>query len=283
MGLKPSSVRARAVSPPTLVADAVLATAMAALFVYVGRLMSRRSVDTEDGKRAMTRFAVWWYGLGVLTALGVVRTSLAVMGNLDVRTHAILNDLTAIPLVALLWGLVSYLAYVYLGRREAFAAVTALHAVIFAFYAYVVFRLEAVAVSVNDWSVPIQYAEGVSPGLVGAILTTMLLPTVLAALGYGSLYFRTTDVSARYRIGMTSGAFLLWFGSAGVGALTPLGAWYWWPLAARIVGLLATIMVLFAYKPPTWLRERFGLHAVQMAHGAEPAPPARRAAYLRWA
>lgn len=270
-------------SPPTLVVDAILAAAMAGLFVYVGRLMSRRSVETADGRRAMTRFAVWWYGLGVLTALGAVRTMLAVMGNLEVRTHALLNDLTAIPLVALLWGLVSYLAYVYLGRREAFAAVTAIHAVIFAFYAYVIYRLEPVSVTPGDWSVPIQYAEGVGPGLVGAILTTMLLPTVLAALGYGSLYFRTTDASARYRIGMTSGAFLLWFGSAGVGALTSLNTWYWWPLAARIVGLVATLMILFAYKPPAWLRKRFGLRPVQMATGGEPAAPTRQAAHLRWA
>lgn len=256
---------------------------MAALFVYVGGLMRHRVVHSPESKRAMTRFSVWWYGLGVLTLMNAARTLLAVLGIVDVRTHAILNDLTAIPLIALLWGLVSYLAYVYTGRREAFAVVTALHAVIFAFYAYVVVLLEPISVTLGDWGVPIQYASGIGPGLVAAILATMLAPTVVAALGYGSLYFRTRDPSVRYRIGMTSGAFLLWFGSAGVGAATVLHTWYWWPLAARLIGLVATVMILVAYKPPAWLRARLGLSPLEMDTVPEQAAPTPRAAHVSWA
>lgn len=263
----------------TLLTDALLGGATALLFAYVGDLMRRRHVPNAEGRRAMLRFAVWWYGLAVFTLLGAFRAALAGFGNVDVRTHALLNDLGALPLVALLWGLVSYLAYVYTGRPTALRVVTALHLLILLFYGYVVATLDPVSVRVETWRVPVEYAAEIPGVISGAILVTMLVPALAAAVGYGTLYFRTHDRSARYRIGMTSGAFLLWFGAAGVASLTALGAWAWWPFAARMVGLVATLMILAAYRPPAWVRGRLGIRPLELEperHGrspAEAAPP----------
>lgn len=246
---------------PTLLADALLALLTAGVFAYAGELMRKRHVESPDGQRAMRRFAIWWYGLAVYTALGALRGALAALGNLDVQTHVVLNGASVVPLVALLWGLVSYLAYIYTGSRRALTVVTAVHLAIFAFYAWLVWSLRPTGVRAEAWSAPIDYEGGLSPGVTAAILATMLLPTLAAAIGYASLYVRTDDPSARYRIATTSGAFLLWFGSAGIAAITSLASWYWWPLAARVIGLVATLLVLAAYRPPSWLRARFGLEA----------------------
>lgn len=249
--------------PATLLMDAVLATATALLFAYVGGIALRRDVPSKDGRHAMRLFAVWWFGLALVTLLAAARSTLAFLGSLDLRTHALLGDLSLVPLVALLWGLVSYLAYVYTGSRRVFLPITVLHGAMLAFYAYVTLTRRPTGIRVEDWAVPLDYETTLSPAVTGIALVTLLLPTLVGAFAYGTLFFRTEDRSARYRIAMTSGAFLLWFGAAALAGITPLGDWYWWPLAARAIGLVATLMILAAYRPPRALRERFELRPIE--------------------
>ncbi len=259
----------------TLALDALLAVVTALLFAYVGEIVRRRSAADDGGRRALRLFAVWWYGLAVVTLLGAVRSALVLAGNRDLATHVVLNDLSVIPLVALLWGLVSYLAFIYTGSARVFFPITILHLAILAFYGYVVASLTPSAVKVDDWMVSLQYVAEPGGWVIVGVLVTVLVPVLAVALAYGTLYFRTEDRIVRYRIGMTSGAFLLWFGSAGVASATPLGQWYWWPLTARVVGLVATLMILAAYKPPAWVRSRLSGGGPGQERGAMAPPRAR--------
>lgn len=268
-------------APASLVLDVTVAFATAVLFAYVGLLMTRRPVSDPNGRVAVRAFSVWWYGLAIYTLMGGFRVGLALLGIVDPWVHHVVNSLTALPLVALLWGLVYYLTYIYTGNARLLWPISALHVAILVFYGYVVFSLQPVGLNITDWSAPIEYAGGVGPRMQGAILLTMLGPTLFAALAYVTLFFRARDPTTRFRIAMTSGAFIFWFGTAAIASLTPLGEWYWWPLAARVTGLVATLMVLAAYRPPRWLQQRFGIQPLETPRAALRDQVKVRLAYLR--
>jgi len=249
----------------TLTLDATLAAITAVLFAYAGWLTIARQVQTDDGRRATRRFSVWWFGLAALTFASTVNEALAAAGDLDVTTHRVLGDLSIAPLVLALWGLVSYLVYIYTGSPRTFAPITIFHVVVLAFLIGLVAYLTPTGVAVTDWGVQVQYAETVSTPVVALLILAILAPALVGAGLYGTLYFRTSDRTARYRIGMTSGAFLLWFGVAAIASPTHLSSWYWYPLVSRAIGIVATIMVILAYRPPRALRERYGITAVELA------------------
>lgn len=272
----------------TLAIDAGLALATSALYAYVGRLTLSRPAGEPDGRLAIRLFAVWWFGLAVVTVVGAGRALLAAAGILDLPLHTALGFGALLPLVAALWGLLYYLLYIYTGNRRFFWPVTVAHAAILVYFTYLTLWLRPTGVVVSDWSVTTSNANELAGPALGFALFLILGPVLIAALGYGSLIFRTTDPTTRYRVGMVSGAFLLWFGSAGLAVATGLGlpveqgGWYWWPLAARAIGLFSTLLILGAYRPPGFVQRRLGVAPVPRTDpprgpgdlGARPPKPA---------
>lgn len=248
-------------SAGTLLLDATLATATSLLYLHVGMLTLRRPANEAAGRHALRLFALWWFGLAAVTLLGVAQTGLAAMGRLDNATYRAMTALYVLPLVAIFWGLVSYLGYIYTGSPKVFRPVALFHAAVLAYLLYVVAGLEPRSITMGTWRMEVDHGDRLGPGVTRTILALILLPALAAALGYASLYFRTRDRSARFRIAMVSGAFLVWLGSAGVAALTSLARWEYWPPTSRTIALLSTLMVLAAYRPPRWARERFGLRS----------------------
>lgn len=246
----------------TLVIDAGLAFAIALLYTLVGRITLARPSSSADARLAIRLFAVWWFGLAVVTLISAARTLLAAVGVLDLPLHMTLGFAALLPLVACLWGLVYYLLYIYTGDRRLFVPVTVMHAGILVFLLYLTLWLQPVGLKVSDWSVTTENARLLDGPLLGVALFLILGPAIFAALGYGSLLFRTRDPTTRYRIGTVSGAFLLWFGSAVVAAVTTLGTWYWWPLTARAIGLVSTLLILAAYRPPGFVQQGLGVAAL---------------------
>lgn len=266
-----------------LVADAALTTITALLYAYVGLITLRRATSDDDGRRAVRLFAIWWLGLAALTVAGVVRIALYVAGVTDLTTHLLITNASVLLLVAVLWGLVSYLAYIYLGTRRVFLPVTLFHVALLGFLAYVVLSREATGVTLTATGARIDYATEFSKGVSITLILGIILPAFIAAVGYATLYFRTADRTARYRIAMVSGAFLLWFGSAGVAGILELGKLEYWPIVSRVIGLVATLMVLAAYKPPRMVQEAFGIQPVEMRHedASETKPRAARPTVAR--
>lgn len=262
-------------SQATLLFDGAFATATAALYAYVGRLVLARESAGPDARRANVLFAVWWLGLALVTLLGATRSVLVALGMVDLGFHVALSYVSLVPLVALLWGLVYYLVYIYTGNPRTFVPVTLLHVAILGFLLFLVAYLRPVGLQVNEWNVTFTYDRAPTGALVALTLVSILAPALLAAVGYGTLYFRTEDPTARYRIGLVSGAFILWFGSAVLGAsVHAIGTWSAWPIASRVIGLVATLMILAAYKPPRALQERFGVRPLVGRRDHEH-PPAR--------
>jgi hypothetical protein len=266
-------------SQGTLAFDAAFALATGALYVYVGLLVRSRATPEADARLANRMFAVWWFGLAATNVLSAARNLLVAAGIETLDVHVALSFAGVVPLVLLLWGLTYYLAFIYTGRQRLFVPITIFYAVLLAAFAYLLWWLQPRGVDVDKWSVGLQNArEGQIGGpLIAGILFSILGPILLLSVGYATLYFRTDDKTARYRIALVSGAFILLFGSALLRATVPaLKDWVDWPVASRVIGLVSTLMVLAAYKPPRPLRERMGIREIHETPDQPRSLSARR-------
>lgn len=254
-------------SPGTLALNGLVALATAAVFAYVGVIVLQRRVSEAGSVRALRLFATWWFALATLTTANAAQLLLASAGVTALSAHVAFATLGVVPLTVALWALLYYLLYIYTGNERLFWPLTIVYAFITVWFLYLIVWLDPVAVNVTKWTVTLEYANQTAlEGSLGVALLALLLgPILVAATLYGSLFFRAPTPDARYRIGMVSGAFLLWFGHpilANAAGLTDVA---WWPLVSRIVSLVATFMVLAAYQPPGFVRARLGI--------TEPRPP----------
>lgn len=260
----------------TLALDAALGLGTSVLFAYVGQLTLRRDAHDDDGRRAIQMFALWWFGLAVFSVLGALTDIMAMTGIDALAPYLFLSRLGIVPLAALLWGIVYYLSYIYTGNARLFWPITLAHAALLGWLAVLTLSLEATGIRVDTWDVRLDYATDPSPFVTGALLTAILLPAVVGAVAYGTLYWKTDDPAARYRIRMVSGAFLVWFGSAGVASITQLTGAPWWPPVSHLIALVATFMILAAYRPPRGVRERLERDDVMPLLGGSSLVTGRR-------
>lgn len=246
----------------TLALDSLFVLATAFVYAYVGTIVRSRPVTETGARTAIRWFAAWWYGLAALSALGGVRSGLAALGVLDLGVHVALSYGTVIPLVGALAGLLGYLLYIYTGSSRVFLPVAAVHVLLGAWFFYLAGWLGPERVTTTDWSVTIENSRELSGPLLDFLLLAILGPVLFAAVMYATLAFRAPDRTTRYRILVVSGAFVLWFGSAAVASVTGLARWYWWPLASRFIALVATGMVLMAFRPPGTIRRALAVEGV---------------------
>ena len=234
---------------PTLLLDAALAATLAGLYVFVGGSFSRRPVSTPEALVARRAFTVWWFALAALTLLGAARDLLAGMDVLDLGVHATLAYLSVPPLAAALAGLVYYLLFLHTGASRWLRPTLVAHVALGLFFLGLVAWMRPQGVQVDDWEARIVYANALTGPLLGLVLVLILVPVLAAASAYLGLAFRVDDRTARARIFTVSGAFLLWFGSAGLASAMGWTEWYWWPLVARGIALVSTLLILVAYQP----------------------------------
>ncbi|MEA3203187.1 MAG: hypothetical protein QOI63_862, partial [Thermoplasmata archaeon] len=123
---------------------------------------------------------------------------------------------------------------------------------------YLIVRSEPVGVTTQRWQVMIKFAHENILGPAGGLVFLLLFvgPQVVGALAYFTLFFRTDDPWARYRIGMVSLSLTVWFGSSVVAGLLGFGQDERWMLLSRLISLVAALVILMAYRPPAWVRRR---------------------------
>lgn len=204
----------------------------------------------------MTLFAVWWFGLAASTAIGGARSLLGAVGILDLAIHATLSMVSLLPLCVALWGLLYYLLFLYTGRKSILWPLSALYALVYLSFVALIVWLAPTGAEASASGVTLTYAREASGPVVWAFLAVLLGPIVVAAILYGSLYFRLKDRSQRYRVGLVSAGFLVWFAAPAVAFVAGVADDAWWPVASHVIGLVVPGIVLLAYKPPSWVRRR---------------------------
>lgn len=235
---------------PLLLLDAVLTLITALLYLYVGLVVSKRPTTTPDGTSANRSFAIWWGALAATTLLGALRDLIGAFEVTHRAPHTILTYLTLPILTAALWGLVDYLAYLYTGSKAVRRVVLGIHLLIGAFLFGLIVYLNPVSVELDTWNARTVYEHEMTGPLLGLVIAAILGPVLLASVAYFTLAFRTEDQAARARIFTVSGAFIFWFGGSALGAATGLNAWAYWPIASRAFGIIAALLILYAFKRP---------------------------------
>lgn len=247
-------------SQATLLASAALTVLTAAVYLYLGRLVNRRPLDGA-AKRAIWAFAAWWVGLGLVTLADSTALLLAASGIATVPVHVTVTHVTVAGLTVGLAGLLYYLLYVYTGNEGVAWPVAAFYAVFYVVTMYYLNATQAAGVTVSDWSVSVDYAQRSGGVLLSLILGMLILPILFAAIGYGSLFFQVESRSQRFRVGMVSGAFIVWFGSALLAQVTGFNEAAYWPVASQVIALLAPLAIILAFNPPSWLKNRLDVES----------------------
>lgn len=248
------------VSDGLTVLQAAVQIGAAALYLWVARIVFRRDLEGA-AKRANAMFGVWWLSYGLVFMLAPLLTlPPRVFGYENLAFSVALLNALLLMLAVAVWGLVYYLTFLYTGSARAFWPMAV-------FYAFIGFALLFVVSYINptgfDETGALTYQHRQLPAGPGIVLGLVFsLPVVIAAIGYGTLYFRVHDSRAKYRIGLVSGAFVLQFGWGALSSVLQLSSRY--PdstlLAFVSTGLaaVAAVAVLLAFRPPRMVRRRIG-------------------------
>lgn len=227
----------------------VLGGATALLFAYVGAANFRRDPRDAPARWAVRQFGLWWLGLAGLTLQVAASTLLVAFGATDVRLHVALMAAGYVPLCVGLWGLLSYLVYIYAGTHRWQPLLATYHAALCAGLLLLLARTRPAGVAAHGWGIRTEYAHPLTGAPLLAVVLAILGPVILGAVAYGGLYRKAKGPAQRRRILTVSAALVLWFGlSAAAGA--QVFQVDWWPLAARALALGGAMLLLRAFAPP---------------------------------
>lgn len=245
----------------TLLVASLIAVASAVLYAYLGYRLGRRDVDPE-AKVASSAFAFWWLAIAVSTVLTAVLTILAAFGALDLDLYL---AATNVQLAVVTFGLASllyYLIYLFAGRVRFTWLLVLSYLVYFGVLAYWIQWSEPIGVKVQPWQVGLDTRRPQEGPFFLAVVILLIGPQVVAALAYFSLLFRVKGRTQRFRVALVSGSIIVWFGSALVASAAGLGQSDLWQLISRLLGLLAPLVILFAFLPPAWVQRWLRIESI---------------------
>ena len=256
-------------------AGAVASAATAVIWLAVGLRLLPRNVPAPASVAAR-RFAIWWIALGLHTVLAV---ALAAAIGFDAASPAVAAGLAyaAVVLIAVMfWGLLSYLAYLFIGRSSVYPVVTAAYVIQGALLFAVIWRLRPDGATMSGITPVLTYAHSAGASVSTIFAFIAFLPPLIAAALYLTLAFRAPTRTVRYRVILIGASITIWFSQAIlVQSLAPgdVGG----QIASRLVGVAAALAVLIAYEPPAWLRRALHVERLGEEVVAQPPSPAERA------
>lgn len=244
----------------------------AAIALAVGMRLAQHSPEGNGG-RAVRRFSIWWMGLAGFILSNQIASTFGILGVGAPVTFAALVYFSFVSLAAALWGLVSYVLFLFTGRRAVFAVVTVVYLAQLAAVVAWIASLGPRGILLTDGGTQTDFARPPSPAEGGVFALFLLLPPIAASIAFFTLRFRTKDPTARYRATAMGVGIFVWFFAAIVitsaGKPTPATT-----IGGPILGTLCMLYILSAYFPPRRLRAR-GIEPFGISP-AKRAPPAAR-------
>lgn len=230
----------------------------AALSFYIGRRFLAQAGEGDNG-RAVRRFGVWW----IFLAVDVLVNQIAwFCGGIGFTPAPLVTALTLAQLASIgvmLWGLGSYLAYLFTGRHGVFRAATIFLSVQVLVTLAIILYLRPNGIKMGTWSGEIAYVIPPPPGVALFIAVFFLLPPVVGAIAYGTLFFRTRDKHARRRIAAVSLGITAWFLGSIIlnqtGRGTDVGAAIGFALSLGTMFAVARAYSQWPARPPRSARE----------------------------
>ena len=243
----------------TLLFSASFALIAAGIYTYTGWRLSKRVVPASDARLAWVSFTVWWYGLAGATLIGGLLNLFGAIGltNLPLFVTATYLNIQ-VSCIALL-GLLHYLTYLFTGNRNLLGLLVIFYIVFYVLLVYYITASSPNGVNVERWNAAVAYRITPSGTFITLLIILLLVPQIVGGLAYFMLYFRVTEITHRYRILLVSWSIILWFVSPFAAMAGGLSQQDWWQFANRLIGLAAAFIILMAYLPPRWLKQRYGI------------------------
>lgn len=257
-----------------LVLDMLYSLLMAGLYGAVAWAVGRRHVTTA-AENANRSFVTWWGGLAIISVAGAVANLLGHMGAWTLPGFLTYTQLNLIAIVVILMALMYYFVYLFTGSSKATSAVVAFYLAFLGFILYYINLGQPIGlIDGPNGGVTIEYADDLSETALARWLgILLLLPLVLGALAYTSLFFKVKDRTQRFRIVTVGGSIFVWMLTAlgaSLGGLDP-NEQLWWLITSRVIAITATVANLVAFLPPKWVQRKLGVRPVVASK--ESAPP----------
>jgi len=242
-----------------------LQIASGVLYTVVGVRAGHRRVS-QEAMLAVNLFQFWWYGLAALSFISpALLVGVAAFGQLPIPLWVALVDILLGMLCLAFLGLVYYLVYLYTGKRGWLWPLAIFYGVLFFGILALIAYMNPQGYIGSGVNAKPQYEHDITGSPAAAVFgLALIVPPLAAAIAYSLLFFRVHDPTARYRISLVSGSFILWFGSSLAAQLLNVTAASnpAWQLASMTISLLAAATVLIAYLPPKWLQTRLGVESI---------------------
>jgi len=243
----------------TLLSSAFFAGAAASIYSYVGWRLSKRIISSSDARLAWQSFTVWWYGLAITTLIGGLLSLFGAFGWTSLPLFVTATYVNILVSCLALWGLLYYLIYLFTGNRQSLVLLTVFYIIYYVLLVYYITASIPSDVTVGRWNTTLVYRTPPTGPFFIILIVLLLLPQIIGGLAYFTLYFRVSDVTQKYRILLVSWSIISWFLSPLVALAGGLAQQDWWQFASRFIGLAAALIILMAYLPPRWLKQRYGI------------------------
>jgi hypothetical protein len=243
----------------TLFIGSLFSLLASGIYGYIGWRLSKRVVPSPEARQAWQFFALWWYGLAAST---LINGLLSLFGALGVTNLPLFLTATYVNIPVLciaLLGLLYYLIYLFTGDRRALLPLALFY---LAYYILLVYYITASLpshVDVGRWTATIAYSVPLRGPFFLIVVALLLIPQIAGGFAYFTLYFHLREATQKYRVLLVSWSIIIWFASPLLALTGGLADEDWWQLASRFIGLVAALVILMAYLPPVWLKQRYGI------------------------
>jgi hypothetical protein len=244
-----------ALEHPTLAVAALVAATAAGVYLHLGQVFARRPAPDEANGRALRMFALWWIATGANILLGAGFIAAAAFGRTSLDLQVVYAILQRLLLAVAVAGLMHYLLFLVRGRAP-MGALAAFYGAYFVFLVASLYSDQPVGVYVGDWRTDLVYAKDPS-AVVGLVsFAWLVLPPVALSVAAIVVARRlpASQRAQRNRITLVGAALIAWWVVAVLaGHREAFGAEFF-QVFNRLLGLSMALVILTAYKPPSWLR-----------------------------
>jgi hypothetical protein len=247
---------------PTLFFGATLSILSAAIYFYVGRVLSRRRPASHEAGTAWSLFVVWWYALAAATFSGALVSLLGALGATSLPLLVTFNHVNFLAICTALFGLMFYLLYLFTGNYNLLRPLVVFYILYYTLLIYYTQARIPIDVEVGRWNAGIVFQEPPGGPLYYIALLLLVFPQIIGSLAYFTLFFQVKNATQKYRILLVSWSIIIWFLSALLASIAGLGQQDWWQVTSRLIGLSAALTILVAYQPPTMIKRRFGVTSI---------------------
>jgi len=246
----------------TLFINSLIGCAAAAIYAYIANRLGRRQIRFTEARLAWTFFVVWWYALAAATLSTAVISLVAAFGVLTLPLYLTITYVNLPAACVALFGLTYYLLYLFTGSRKLLLPLAVFYSLFYTLVMYAINVHNPVGIRLERWQIAVQYEIAPAGPLLGLLIVLLLFPQIIGSLAYFSLYFRVEGTTQKYRILLVSWGIIIWFIRPLLASLFGVAQQEWWQIVTVLIGLGAALIILMAYQPPEWIKQRYNVTSI---------------------